>query len=92
MNIKKMGLAALLALTVLTSMVAMPVAAAGGIGWGDDAKTPNPAIETDVTIDEWSNADFGSALEYYDDSGEAADLPASLNESNDNPVTLTATT
>ncbi|WP_241659121.1 hypothetical protein [Halorubrum salsamenti] len=91
MNIKKTGLAALLALTVLTPMVAMPVAAAGGIGWGSDAKTPNPAIETEVTVDEWSNADFDSALEYYDDSGEAANLPASLNESNDNPVTLTAT-
>ncbi|WP_256403255.1 hypothetical protein [Halorubrum salinum] len=90
-DIKKAGLAALLALTVLSSMVAMPVAAAGGIGWGGDAKTPNPGIETDVTIDEWSNAEFDSALEYYDDSGEAAELPASLNESNDNPVTLTAT-
>ena len=91
MNIKKAGLAALLALTVLSSIVAMPVAAAGGIGWGGDAKTPNPAIHTDVTVEEWSNADFDSALEYYDDSGEPTELPASLNESNDNPVTLTAT-
>jgi len=90
-DLKKTGLAALLALTVLSSMVAMPVAAAGGIGWGGDAKTPDPAIHTDVTVEEWSNADFDSALEYYDDSGEATELPASLNESNDNPVTLTAT-
>ncbi|WP_281195832.1 hypothetical protein [Halorubrum sp. F4] len=91
MNIKKTGLAALLALTVLTSMIAMPVAAAGGIGWGDDAKTPNPEIATDVTIDEWNGADMDSALEYYDDASDQADLPASVNESNDNPVTLTAT-
>lgn len=91
LNIKKTGIAALLALTVLSSMVAMPVAAAGGIGWGDDAKTPNPTIEAQVTIDEWNNADFDSALEYYDDAGEAAELPASVNESNDNPITLTAT-
>ena len=90
-NIKRSGIAALLALTVLTSMVAMPVAAAGGIGWGADAKTPNPTIETQVTIDEWNNADFSSALEYYDDAGDAAELPASVNESNDNPITLTAT-
>jgi len=90
-DLKRSGIAALLALTVLMSMVATPAAAVGGIGWGDDAKTPNPTIEADVTIDEWSNADFDSALEYYDDAGDAAELPASLNESNDNPVTLTAT-
>lgn len=89
-NIKRTGFAALIALAVLSSMVATPVLAAGGIGWGD-AKTPDPAIQTEVTIDEWNNGDFSSALEYYDDSGEAAALPASLNESNDNPVTLTAT-
>jgi hypothetical protein len=90
-DLKKTGLAALLAFAVLSSMVAMPVAAAGGIGWGGDAKTPNPAIETDVTVEEWNGADFDSALEYYDDAGDPATLPASLNESNDNPVTLTAT-
>jgi hypothetical protein len=90
-TIKRSGFAALIALTVLLSMVATPVAAAGGIGWGDDAKTPNPSIETEVTVDEWNGADFDSALEYYDDAGDPAELPASLNESNDNPVTLTAT-
>jgi hypothetical protein len=90
-TIKRSGFAALIALTVLMSMVATPVAAAGGIGWGDDAKTPNPSIETEVTVDEWNGADFDSALEYYDDAGDPAELPASLNESNDNPVTLTAT-
>ena len=90
-DIKRTGLAALIALAVLSSMVATPVMAAGGIGWGGDAKTPNPAIETEVTVDEWNGADFDSALEYYDDAGDPAELPASLNESNDNPVTLTAT-
>jgi hypothetical protein len=91
MNIKRTGLAALIALAVLSSMVATPVVAAGGIGWGADTKTPNPEIATEVTIDEWSNADFDSAVEYYDDAGDPATLPASVNESNDNPVTLTAT-
>ena len=68
MNIKRTGLAALIALAVLSSMVATPVVAAGGIGWGADTKTPNPEIATEVTIDEWSNADFDSAVEYYDDA------------------------
>ena len=90
-DIKRTGLAALIALAVLSSMVATPVMAAGGIGWGGDAKTPNPAIDPEVTVDEWNGADFDSALEYYDDAGDPAELPASLNESNDNPVTLTAT-
>jgi hypothetical protein len=90
-DINRTGLAALIALAVLSSMVATPVIAAGGIGWGGDAKTPNPEIETEVTVDEWNGADFDSALEYYDDAGDPAELPASLNESNDNPVTLTAT-
>ncbi|WP_066415389.1 hypothetical protein [Halorubrum aethiopicum] len=91
MNIKKTGLAALIALAVLSSMVATPIMAAGGIGWGEDTKTPNPEIATEVTIDEWSNADFDTAVEYYDDAGHPATLPASVNESNDNPITLTAT-
>ena len=90
-NLKRSGFAALIALTMLLSVVATPVVAAGGIGWGADAKTPNPTIETEVTVDEWNGADFDSALEYYDDSGDPAELPASLNESNNNPVTLTAT-
>lgn len=91
MNFKRIGFATLLAAMLLTSTVAMPVMAAGGIGWSDDTKTPNPEIATEVTIDEWSNADFSSALQYYDDAGETASLPASINGSNDNPVTLTAT-
>jgi hypothetical protein len=72
-------------------MVATPVAAAGGIGWDGDSKAPNPTFNADVTVDEWSGADFDEALQYYDDSGDAAQLPASVNASNDNPITLTAT-
>ena len=34
MKIKKTGLVALIALAVLSSMVATPVVAAGSIGWG----------------------------------------------------------
>ena len=90
-TIKRSGFAALIALTVLMSMVATPVAAAGGLAWGADSKAPNPAISADVTVDEWDGAEFDSALQYYDDSGDAATLPASLNDSNDNPITVTAT-
>ena len=91
MNIKKVGFSALIALLVVSSMVATPVVAAGGIGWGGDSKAPNPTFNADVTVDEWSGADFDEALQYYDDSGDAAQLPASVNASNDNPITLTAT-
>jgi len=80
-----------MAAVLISSTVAMPVMAAGGVGWSDDAKTPNPEIATEVTVDEWDGSDFSTALEYYDDSGDAATLPASLNDSNDNPVTLSAT-
>jgi len=90
-NFKRGGIAGLLALAVLLSVVATPVAAAGGIGWGGDSKAPNPTVNSEVTIDEWNAADFSGPLQYYDDSGDAAQLPASVNASNDNPVTLTAT-
>ena len=90
-HLKRGGIAGLLALTVLLSVVATPAAAAGGITWDGDASTPNPTIEADVTIDEWSGAEMDSALEFYDDSGDVASLPASINSSNDNPITVTAT-
>jgi len=91
MNIKKTAFSALIAVLVISSMVATPAVTAGGLAWGADSKAPNPAISADVTVDEWDGAEFDNALQYYDDSGEAAQLPASLNESNDNPITVTAT-
>ena len=91
MNIKKTGFSALIALLVVSSMVATPVMAVGGIGWSGDSQAPNPVIEADVTVDEWNGAEMDSALQYYDDSGDIATLPASVNESNDNPITVTAT-
>ncbi|TKX86962.1 hypothetical protein EXE43_05610 [Halorubrum sp. SS5] len=90
-QLKRGGIAALLALTVLLSVVATPAAAAGGITWAGDSSAPNPTIEADVTIDEWNGAEMDSPLAYYDDSGEVAQLPASVNASNDNPITVTAT-
>ena len=91
MNIKKTAFSTLIALLVLSSMVATPAMAVGGIGWGGDSKAPNPMIGADVTIDEWSGEDMETALQYYDDSGDVASLPASVNDSNDNPITVTAT-
>ena len=91
MNSKKVGFSALIALLVVSSMVATPAMAAGGIGWSGDSQAPNPTINADVTVDEWNAADFSEALQYYDDSGNPATLPASTNASNDNPIALTAT-
>jgi len=56
-----------------------------------ETEAPNPTVNSEVTIDEWNAADFSGPLQYYDDAGDAAQLPASPNASNDNPVTLTAT-
>jgi len=91
MNIKKTAFSALIAVLVISSMVATPAMAAGGIAWGGDSSAPNPTIEADVTVDEWDGDEMDSPLQYYDDSGEVATLPASVNASNDNPITVTAT-
>ncbi len=98
-NTKQLG-AVLAAFAVLLSGVA-PALAAGGLNYSDSGKAPNPYIAVDsVTVEDWDNSEFDSPLEYYDDSGEAAELPATVNRSDDpdklgngtvNPISVTAT-
>lgn len=88
---------------LLIALVAMSVgpasAAAQPLNY-TDGDAPNPYISTDVTIDDYSMADMDDPLSYYDDSGDVAVLPGSVNSSTDvddlgnghvNPYTMTAT-
>ncbi len=60
---------ALVAILTVTSMAAMPVMAASTLNYAD-GQAPNPQFNVEeVTVDEWDNGEFDSALEYYDDSG-----------------------
>jgi len=96
----KVGVA-LAAIFLMVSAAATPaMAASNGLNYAD-GDAPNPQFNVEeVTVDEWSNADFDSPLEYYDDSGDATRLDGELNTSEDvddlgtgsvNPISLTAT-
>ena len=67
--------------------LAGPAAAAGpGLNFSSD-KTPNPTIaEDELVVHEHDLGDMSSPLEYYDDSGEVATLPATVNDSQTTPV------
>jgi hypothetical protein len=83
-------LAALLAITLATSMMGAPVAAAPGLNFSDD-RAPNPyLVEDQLTVAQHDMAEMDSPLQYYDDSGNIATLPASVNESQDTPYTYRA--
>ena len=92
MKLPNSGKYAILAL-VLASLLAAPVAGAATandeLAWGEDP--PNTYVYEDhVTIAQHNLSEMGSVLEYYDDSGDVATLPAELNESIDNPVRFRA--
>lgn len=96
-KITAVGMMALL----LLSAVAMPVNAASGLDYSSDGKAPNPYASVDsLTVESWNNSDFDEPTEYYDDSGDPADLRGDVNRSSDaedlgtgtvNPITVTAT-
>lgn len=86
---------------LLLSAVALPVNASASLNYSDDGKASNPYADVDtLTVESWNNSDFDSPLEYYDDSGEASSLRATVNRSSDvddigtgavNPLSVTAT-
>ncbi|MBO4248379.1 hypothetical protein IL252_11195 [Halomicrobium sp. IBSBa] len=50
-------------------------------------KTPNPTIvEDELVVTSHDMDEMDGPLEYYDDSGEVATLPATVNQSQDTPV------
>jgi hypothetical protein len=75
--------------------------AASSLDHSDDGKAPNPYFDVDsLTVDSWNNSDFDSPTEYYDDSGDPAEIPGDVNRSEDvadlgtghvNPISVTAT-
>lgn len=83
--------AAVFAALLVGSMVGAPVAAAPpDLNWSDD-QTPNPYLQEDqLTIAQHDRGEMSSALQYYDDSGEVASLPATVNSSQDTPYTFRA--
>ncbi|QIO23086.1 hypothetical protein [Haloarcula sp. JP-L23] len=79
-------LAVFLTLTVIASPIAGTATAAPGLNFNSD-KSPNPtAVEDELVIDEWDNSEMSSATQYYNDSGELTELPATVNQSQDTPV------
>jgi hypothetical protein len=84
-------LAALLAFAMVSSLAAAPVAAAGPDLNFDDEQTPNPYLQEDtLTVAQHDRAEMSSALQYYDDSGDIATLPATVNSSQETPYTFRA--
>jgi hypothetical protein len=68
-------------------MVSAPAAAATPMLNFDDDRAPNPTITEDVvTISKHDVGEMDGPLDYYDDEGEVASLPATYNMSQDTPV------
>lgn len=89
---------ALVALVVLSAVVGTAGAATIAASPGNSAvnydaeQAPNPYIaEEHVTIAEHNRSAMDSVLQYYDDNGDVQTLPASVNESIDNPVGIVPT-
>lgn len=98
-NLFRSLIVAMVVMTVVAPMASMGVLAAQ-TGNGDDinpAADPaqNPHIETDVTKEKHDMDEFGTGdsglLTYYDNDGDATALPASVNDSMENPVSYTPT-
>jgi hypothetical protein len=83
--------AAVFAVLMVGSLVGAPVAAAPPDLNFDDEDTPNPYLQEDqLTIAQHDRAEMSSELMYFDDSGEVATLPATVNSSQDTPYTFRA--
>lgn len=80
----------LLAAMMAVLLVASPAAAVSqpGLNFGYK-KTPNPELHEDtLTIAEWDNGDFDNPLSYYGDDGNEQTLPAQVNQTQDEPVSV----
>jgi hypothetical protein len=87
--LKRSGIAALAVFMAVMVMTTAPAAAATpALNFNND-KTPNPTVvEDELTISEHDRAWMDAPLEYYDDSGDVAELNASVNQSQTTPVGL----
>ncbi|MFC6757890.1 MULTISPECIES: hypothetical protein [Haloarcula] len=86
---RKAILAVFLTLTVVTGtsgLVAAQSASGPDLDFEND-KTPDPTIhEDELTVAEHDRSEMNSSLQYYDDDGNIAELPATVNDSQDTPV------
>jgi hypothetical protein len=74
------------ALMALMLVAAGPATAAPTLDFSDD-RTPDPYIHEDVlTVAEHDTNQMSSLTQYYDDGGNVADLPATVNQSQDTPA------
>lgn len=81
----QVALAVVFALLVAAAVPGSVAAAAPPLNFDDD-RTPNPYLyENKLTIAEHDVAQFDSLVEYFDDDGNAAELPAVVNQSQDEP-------
>jgi hypothetical protein len=82
MQLKRLLVALMAALLV----AAGPATAAPTLDFSDD-RTPDPYIHEDVlTVAEHDTNQMSSLTQYYDDGGNVADLPATVNQSQDTPA------
>ncbi len=83
---RKPILAVFLALTLIASPALGTASAAPGVNFTSE-KAPNPTfVEDELTIVTHDRGEMDDPLEYYNDSGEIARLPATVNQSQDTPV------
>lgn len=73
-------------MTVLTISSVGTAAAAPGLNYSDD-RSPDPtAVEDQLIISEHDRGEMSALTDYYDDNGEVAELPATVNQSQDTPA------
>lgn len=91
MNVRlQAALAVVFALLVATAVPGTVAAASPPVNFDDD-RAPNPYIHEDtLTIAEWDNSEFDSLTEYYNDDGEADEIPATVNTSQDEQLRFRA--
>lgn len=84
----KLSLHGLFVVAMAAMLIAVaPAAAAGPALDFDDERTPDPYIHEDtLTVAEHNTGDMSSLTEYYDDNGDVAELPATVNSSQDAPA------
>ncbi|WP_181685821.1 hypothetical protein [Halorhabdus salina] len=81
---------AFVAALVVLSAVGVAAAAAGLAFTGDDA-APNPYVDEDALTKQVHDVAWDDPLQYEGDDGSLATLDATVNESADNPYSLTVT-
>jgi hypothetical protein len=81
------------ALALVAMLIMSPVAGAAepvSLNYSESSDAPNPVLDADLDKKQHDMSNM-SLFQYENDNGEIESLPANLNDSNENPITLTAT-